>query len=182
MELKVLLKNVYKKLELQYPKFFKMDLLCQLAFISNELLLKGKRFLEKYDKDKIAIVLSNSSSSLDTDINYHDTIKEINNYFPSPSMFVYTLPSIMSGEIAIRTGITGENNFFISKLFNPEHIVSYLNSLFNTDSADACLSGWVELDENKYDVFMFTVEPIKKENLKKGSLILNRETLDYLYK
>ena len=67
------IKSLYKKEGISYPKFFKMDGLSKLGFLTAELLLK-RREMDQYRKERIGLVLSNSSSSLDTDIAYSDTI------------------------------------------------------------------------------------------------------------
>ena len=101
------IKNASKAIGLDYPKFFKMDNLSKLAFITSEIIL---REVCKTDQENdIAIVFANKSSSLDTDVKYQNSIQDKENYFPSPSVFVYTLPNIVIGEIAIKYKITGEN-------------------------------------------------------------------------
>lgn len=174
-------RSLYGKLGLDHSKFFKMDAQCQLAFISNELLLQGQSQLEKYPKDKIGIVLSNSASSLDTDRRYYDTIKTADQYYPSPSTFVYTLPSIMSGEIAIKNGITGENNFFVSEVFNPELITSYVTDLFSTGMVEACISGWVNLEKGQFESFMCLVELVDVEDATNDMILLSSSALMKLY-
>src|SRR5205085_1455803 len=96
------LKASYKHFQLNYPKFYKMDKLCQLAFLTSELLLKDNKITDKYSKEDISIVIENSSSSLEIDTEHQTTISDSTNYFPSPAVFVYTLPNILIGEIAIR--------------------------------------------------------------------------------
>src|SRR5512138_3805161 len=104
------IKSLYKKEGINYPKFFKMDGLSKLGFLTAELLLK-RRTMDRYGDDRVGLILSNSASSLDTDIAHSGTISERSNYFPSPSVFVYTLPNIMNGEICIRHKFKGENIF-----------------------------------------------------------------------
>ena len=54
------------------------------------------------DHSRTAIVFANRSSSLDTDFKYQESINSQENYFPSPAVFVYTLPNICVGEISIK--------------------------------------------------------------------------------
>lgn len=155
---KDLFKSWYNGLGLEYPKFFKMDLLCQLALLGATALLKDTDVLKKYDKDKIAILLSNSSASLDTDQRYHDTIKDANAYFPSPAVFVYTLPSIMCGEIAIKYGIQGENNFLVTEAYNFGLLMEQSNMLFSQTATQACITGWVQVEGDDYEMVMYLIE------------------------
>jgi hypothetical protein len=151
------LKSVYKHYQMAYPKFYKMDSLCKLAFVTSELLIKTSKITEKYKKEDIAIVIANSVSSLETDTEYQNTIDK-NNYFPSPTVFVYTLPNILLGEIAIRNGIKGENTFFVFDKFDAVFMSAYINSLLNSNRAKCCITGWVDFYEDKVDSFLVTVE------------------------
>ncbi|MCW3101643.1 MAG: 3-oxoacyl-ACP synthase [Bacteroidetes bacterium] len=152
------IKSVYKHYQLNYPKFYKMDSLCQLGFIASELLLKDNKLTEKYNKEEIAIVISNGSSSLEIDTEHQQTISDKANYFPSPAVFVYTLPNILIGEIAIRNLIKGENTFFIFDKFDAQFTAQYINSLLNSGRAESCIAGWVDFYEGNYDAFLYTVE------------------------
>lgn len=153
------LRSWYTQLGIEYPKFFKMDLLCQLAFIGSEVLLNDTALLEKYPRECVAIILSNSAASLDTDRKYQETIAHADAYFPSPSVFVYTLPSIMCGEIAIRNGIQGENNLLVTNMFEPETLFEQIFLLFNQTETQACIGGWVQLDGSEYELLLFLVLP-----------------------
>ena len=62
-------KIIYKKLNIKYPKFFKMDNLSKLAILTTEILLNNFD-LKIYKPDEVAVILANSSSSLNTDVNY----------------------------------------------------------------------------------------------------------------
>ena len=116
-ELSDFLIAVYRHFELKYPKFYKMDNLSKLGLLATEVLLKDSLNPDEYKPEEIGIVLSNSSASIDTDIKYFETTKEI----ASPAIFVYTLPNIVIGEICIRNHFKGENAFFIFEEFDAEY-------------------------------------------------------------
>lgn len=177
LAVKDLFKAWYNELGIEYPKFFKMDSLCQLAFLGSELLLKDTEVLERYPKDSIAILLSNSSASLDTDQRYHDTISNADAYFPSPAVFVYTLPSIMCGEIAIRNGIQGENNFLATQGFDALLLVQQTEIFFSQTDTKVCLMGWVQLEGNDYELTLCLVEESKGD----FSLQFNVDSLIEIY-
>ena len=120
--------------------------------------MKNNPLTQKYASEDIAIVIANSASSLEIDTEHQRTISDKNNYFPSPSVFVYTLPNIMIGEIAIRNSIKGENSFFIFDKFDADFMSSYINSLMNSNKANCCITGWIEFYENKYEAFLYSVE------------------------
>lgn len=171
------LKSAYKHYNINYPKFYKMDGLCKLGFLASELLIKSNPVTQKYTKEDIAIILSNSSSSLDIDSEHQLTIQDKTNFFPSPAIFVYTLSNIVIGEIAIRNHIQGENSFFIFDKFDTEFNVSYIESILKTNKAKCCIAGWVDFYENNMNAFMFIVESTTEKN----SLQFTVEELNKLY-
>lgn len=171
------LSNAYKALGISYPKFHKMDAQCKLGVLATEFLFKDSVFLQRAALDRTAIVLSNSASSLETDRQYQHSISDKTNYFPSPAVFVYTLPNIVIGEIAIKYKITGENAFFVSEKLDPELLENYINILF-ANGSEACIGGWIELDRNNYEAFIFLVENSNKNSNFKP---LNGATITELY-
>ncbi|MEL1253878.1 3-oxoacyl-ACP synthase [Flavobacterium sp. DGU38] len=155
-------KQALRNFEIQYPKFFKMDALSKLAFLGSELLLSP--IISSEEENNIALVLANKSSSLDTDVKYQESISDKENYYPSPAVFVYTLPNICLGEISIRHQLKSENSFFIFDAFNTEFMSNYSNILLNSDKADKVLCGWVEYFNEDYKAFLCVIG--KEENEK----------------
>jgi hypothetical protein len=153
-----LFRSVYRHYNIDYPKFFKMDNLCKLAFLSAEILLQGTTLLEKYPGEEVAIILENASSSLEYDQKHQESIRDRNKYFPSPSVFVYTIPNIMVAEIAIRHKVKGENAVFILEQFDPGFIYHYVSELFRNQQVSCCLTGWVESYGDHYQSFLFIIE------------------------
>lgn len=135
-----------------------MDNLCKLAFITSELLMRTNDLKTKYKEENIAIVIANSTSSLDSDTEHQSAISDKTNHFPSPAVFVYTLANIMIGEIAIRNSIKGENSLFIFENFNAEFMSNYSDILLARKNTNACISGYVDCIENKYKALLYTVE------------------------
>lgn len=148
------LESAYHHAAISYPKFYKMDNLSKLGFLSAEYLLRDSFQREKYTESEVSVILSNASSSLDTDLKYQNSIREI----PSPALFVYTLPNIVIGEICIRNHFKGENAFFVFKLFDATFIAGYVNDLFRNQGLRACVCGWVELLEENYQAVLYLVE------------------------
>lgn len=176
------IKSLYKKEGVSYPKFFKMDGLSKLGFLTAELLLK-RREMDRYRKERVGLVLSNSSSSLDTDLAYTETIRDRANYFPSPSVFVYTLPNIMNGEICIRHKFKGENTFLIAERFDSALLYTAIREAMDNNRSDVCIGGWVELLRDRYESLLFLVE--RKENIAESTLQSARDfsmgEMDKLY-
>lgn len=168
-ELTDFLKFLYKYLELGYSKFFKMDKLSKLAFLASEVLLKEETGLEN-----CAVVLSNHASSLETDRVYQASIEDKENYYPSPSVFVYTLPNITIGEICIRHKIHGENAFFVRDHFDPNFHHAYESGLLLNGKSDKILGGWVDVDGESYEAFLYLVSG-------KGDIPYEIKTLKEIY-
>lgn len=154
VDLKRFAKSVYRFAKPSYAKFFKMDDISKLGFLAAEILLRNID-VKEYNPEDVSIILSNSDSTLLTDKNHQDTISNPDNYFPSPSIFVYTLPNIMTGEISIRHGLKGENSFFIVEKFNADLIANHINTLFLTDKTKAAIGGWVNQTETDYEAFIY---------------------------
>ncbi len=152
------LKAAYKFLGMKYMKFFKMDSLSKLGLLGAEMLLQDKDIHAKYTEEEIGVVLANASASLDVDRKYYDTIKDPENYFPSPALFVYTLPNIVLGEISIRHGFKGENAFFVQQNFDAGFMHFYNEDLLTRKSQKALISGWVEVGENGFEARMYLIE------------------------
>ncbi|MCW3160994.1 3-oxoacyl-ACP synthase [Chryseobacterium oryctis] len=142
-------KEAYKNLELNYPKFHKMDNLSKLAFLASEMILKDD------DHSRTALVFANKSSSLDTDFKYQESINSQENYFPSPAVFVYTLPNICVGEISIKHKMQTENAFFVLDEFDEQFLNDYSWQILQSGKADRVLCGWVELFQENYNAFVY---------------------------
>jgi hypothetical protein len=155
------LKAIYQYLQLDYPKFFKMDELCKLAFIATELTLKDFPLQESIEGET-AVILANASSTLETDRKHQESIKDEENYFPSPAVFVYTLPNITIGEITIRHKLKGENTFFITEKYDTGFMSQYVNSLLQNNKANKVLTGWINYSPEGYNGFIYLVGKEKK--------------------
>ena len=148
-----LLTALYKQIIGNYPKYYKMDGLFRLGFIASELLLKAERdegsFTEDTNKTR-AIVFFNRSSSIASDKKYLASIVEKDNYFPSPSVFVYTLPNIVTGEIAIRNGYHGETSFYILPHKNELLMQDIIETTFMDEQTTSVLTGWLDYEDSEH--------------------------------
>ena len=149
----VFAKATYKNLQLEYPKFFKMDGLSKLAFLASEFLLSDKN-----EADNIALLFANKSASLDTDLKHQESIQDKDNFFPSPAIFVYTLANICIGEVSIRHRLKSESAFFCSENYQSEFMFNYANYLLQNQKADKVLCGWAEFLNNEYQAVFYLVE------------------------
>lgn len=169
------IKELYSLLEIKYSKFHKMDQLSKIAFVGSELIKRDLSDIDDYNDDDIALLFSNKTSSAVTDVNFQESYQ--NGGSPSPSLFVYTLPNILMGEIAIRNKWYGENMFTISPNFDATYFTNYCNLLLDKN-AQASLCGWVNVDNGKVESFFFFVA---KKNIKQLNLPLDSTRLMELF-
>ena len=144
--------SVYQHFQLNYPKFYKMDNLSKLGWLASEVLLKDIFRNDQYQPEEVGLVLANRNSSLDNDIKYFESAKEI----ASPSLFVYTLPNIVIGEICIRNNFKGEHGFYIQDTFDAGFIAGQVNYLLDNSILKACICGWVDVlgQDNKAALYL----------------------------
>ena len=170
-------KSLYKHLGIKYGKFHKMDKLCRLGFLASEILWNTVDRTTLIPRET-AIIMANSTSSLDTDKKHQASIDDVDNYYPSPAVFVYTLPNIVIGEISIRNKIQGENSFFIFESFNAQFQKEYIDILFQTTKTQVCIGGWVDFLDDEYEAFLYIVSKEKREH---QNIPFSIENLDLIY-
>ena len=153
-----LLTELYRTHVGDYPKFFKMDTLSKLGFVASELLLQAEgaeRFVPREDR---AVVFFNRCASLQADTAYQATIQDPENFFPSPAAFVYTLPNIVTGEIAIRNKYFGETSFMVLPENDPQIMARELQNAFLDPMTTSVLGGWLDCtDENHFEAQLYLI-------------------------
>ena len=160
-----LLSELYRNHIADWPKFFKMDTLSKAGFVATELLLKEinehRCSSEEFVQSR-AIVLFGSTASLCADRNYQETIQEKDNYYPSPALFVYTLPNIVTGEIAIRNHWRGETSFYVLEEPDAAQMAFHRSCALQDNVTESILAGWVDSAQN--DDFQAFMTLIGKED------------------
>ena len=160
-----LLTELYRNHIADWPKFFKMDTLSKAGFVASELLIKelGEHRLgsEEFAQGR-AIVLFGATASLCADRNYQETIQDKDNYYPSPALFVYTLPNIVTGEIAIRNHWRGETSFYVTEAPDDAQMAFHLACAFQDQVTDSILAGWV--DSSRNDDFQAFMTVVRRED------------------
>jgi hypothetical protein len=154
------LKSSYQQLGVDYPKFYKMDVLSKMAFIGTEILLPF--FPKELDQENdLQLIFANNSASQNTDNLFVESYEQLNK--PSPSLFVYTLPNIVTGELCIRHKWYGENCFFVEDAFNPAHFSEWSQIALNKGN-NSCLCAWVEAKTNgEQECFLFLLTNSENE-------------------
>jgi 3-oxoacyl-[acyl-carrier-protein] synthase-1 len=169
---KEMLTEVYKTKIGDYPKFYKMDMLSRLAFVASELLIDSEGQRSKDEDQRTlnsnpstlnssrAIVFFNHSSSIIADRQYLKSIEK-EDFYPSPAAFVYTLPNITTGEIALRNGYHGETSFYLLAERNEKLMQRVIKSTFIDRDTKSIIGGWIDCpseDEFECEISLFCKE------------------------
>ncbi len=164
-----LLTEIYRAHISDWAKFFKMDTLSKIGFCASQMLLKELNFArpdsEEYT-DTTAVILFGATASLCADKNYQATIADRENFFPSPALFVYTLPNIVTGEIAIRNHFRGETQFLVTDGMCASQMARHINQAFMDSRTERVLTGWVDCHDNdRFSSFFTMVDREQAEDL-----------------
>ncbi len=137
------LAQLYKNRHVAYPRFHKMDRLSQLGFLASEALICG-------DERPDAIVLCGAHSSTPADRQFLATMAPGEQYYPSPALFVATLPNIVAGEIALRHHLMGETVMYQL----PRRDACLERQLQEAVAADpsvrSLLYAWIDYSDNEH--------------------------------
>lgn len=143
---------LYKLLNLEYPKFFKMDILSKTAVLLTELLLQTNNHLSlSHQLNTTAVVLATTKGCISVDKQFNATIENI----PSPALFVYTLPNIMLGEICIKHHFKGEQMCFIHTEPQPDFLNTYAIDLLEHRGSTSVITGYVEATDTNIEAQMW---------------------------
>lgn len=138
-----LLSEIYRKYVGDYPKYHKMDALSRLAFLATELLLSRGDVPQDSGR---ATILFNRTSSVVADRCHLGSIAKPGEFYPSPSVFLGTLPNIATGEIAIRHGYTGETSLYITDFRDEALMKKVVGSSFSLGGFRSLICGFVDCD------------------------------------
>ena len=109
--------------------------------------------------DDRAVILLNSSSSICDDRAYQKTIEYVDDYFPSPMVFVYTLANIVTGEIALRNRYYGETNFYVIPQKDEKVMMKIVEDSFMDEHTTSAICGWLNCDdEDHFEADLYLVE------------------------
>lgn len=138
-----LLSEIYRKYVGDYPKYHKMDALSRLAFLATELLLSRGDVPQDSGR---ATILFNRTSSVVADRCHLGSIAKPGEFYPSPSVFLGTLPNIATGEIAIRHGYTGETSLYITDFRDEALMKKVVSSSFSLGGFRSLICGFVDCE------------------------------------
>ena len=138
-----ILNAIYREQNINYPKFFKMDEMCKAGFLAVELAMRA--LTVTIDRKNTGVVFFSNAGSDVADRNFERTISDPDNFYPSPSVFVYTLPNIITGEICIRHGLMGESAFYDLADDAADEINTMISNMLMCHSSVVC--GYTRLSD-----------------------------------
>lgn len=172
-----LLTYLYKYTGGDYPKYYKMDALSRLGYVATQLMLKAKHSPTQCKVEgntaqndtsillngpRTGCIFFNRSSSIASDRKYLASIADSDNYFPSPSVFIYTLPNIVTGEIAIRHGLHGETSFYILPEKSEALQRQILQATFAATDVCTVITGWLDYEsESNFEADLWLEQSAK---------------------
>ena len=133
------LSELYRKWVGDYPKFFKMDTLSKLGFLLTEMLVHDEPDRFTFREDRAVLVFSREGC-VANDRHYAESMKD----FPSPALFVYTLPNVVSGEIAIRNKWGGESSAYVLESYDEDRIWEMVRQAFQDKCTQSALVAWID--------------------------------------
>ena len=169
---KSMLTALYRKYVGDYPKFYKMDLLSRLGFIAAELLFQKEGAHAAFDQSR-AVLLFGQSASCVADRSFEATIQPGDNYFPSPADFVYTLPNIVLGEIAIRHQLHGETCYFALSERDDALIHQLVSQAFLDPATTSALYGWIDAPDDDHFVAELYIEGENSRQPRPNGLVVS---------
>ena len=117
-------------------RFLRMDLMCRLGFMATELLAINFDSMSDSRREQLGVCVESFTGSLDTDIRFAQT--------PRPSIFAYTLPSTVIGEICIRYGLKGSVLSLISSDMNSSNVLAEAAEWLRAGDAEMVLCLGIE--------------------------------------
>ncbi len=137
-----LVTEIFKKYLADGSRFFKMDLYSRLAYAGTSLLAKDA--LEGYDPEDVALFVFTQQGSLLADRKHLSTFSNPDEFFPSPAVFINTLPNVVLGEIAVKNNIKGETTLVLLPDRDEAAIQRIMEASLAATRPAVVLCGWVD--------------------------------------
>ena len=137
-----LITEIYKQYLADGSRFFKMDLYSRLAYVGTGLLAKDL-LGDSAPEDRALLVFTQNGSVL-ADRKHLSTFADPEAFFPSPAVFINTLPNVVLGEIAVRNSIKGETTLVLLPRRDEATIDRILNATLSSTRPSVLICAWVD--------------------------------------
>lgn len=151
--------EIYKEKLDDGPKFYKMDIFSRLTYVATTLVSRDS--ISKYDPTRVAMVIFTLNGSVLADRKHLSTFSNPDEFYPSPAVFINTLPNVVLGEIAARSNIKGETTLVILPERNENTISTIVDSVLSRTNPQALICGWVDCEaEDRYcaDIKLYEIQ------------------------
>ena len=153
------LPELYRQWAGDYPKFFKMDTLSKLGFLLTEMLVHDEPDRFTFREDRAVLVFSREGC-VANDRHYAESMKD----FPSPALFVYTLPNMAVAEVAMRNHYHGETSLYLLAERDKETMRQVLQASLLDSDTDSVITGWLDYyDHDNFVADLYIVERTETE-------------------
>ncbi len=144
-----LVTEIFKKYLADGSRFFKMDLYSRLAYVGTSILAKDA--LEASAPEDRALVIFTQNGSVLADRKHLSTFANPDEFFPSPAVFINTLPNVVLGEIAVKNSIKGETTLVLLPVHDEMAMQRIIDATVSAARPSALICGWVDCDaEDSY--------------------------------
>lgn len=117
-------------------RFARMDLMCRLGLMAVELLEAGLDTLPPTQRERLGVGVETCFGALATDVQFLRT--------PRPTLFTYSLPSTVLGEICIRHRLQGPGLCLVSAAADGRAILDETREWLRCGVTDTCLCLGIE--------------------------------------
>ena len=139
-----LVTEIFKKFLADGSRFFKMDLYSRLAYVATSLLAKDS--LEGCDPEEVALVVFTQNGSVLADRKHLSTFSNPEEFFPSPAVFINTLPNVVLGEIAVKNTIKGETTLVLLPGRDESAMNRIIDATLAATKPAVMICGWIDCD------------------------------------
>ena len=152
-----LVTEIFKKYLADGSRFFKMDLYSRLAYVGTSLLAKDT--LDAYDPEDRALFVFTQNGSVLADRKHLSTFSDPKEFYPSPAVFINTLPNVVLGEIAVKNSIKGETTLVLLPDREETVIQQIMEASMSATRPGVVIYGWVDCDAE--DSFIADLKMLK---------------------
>ncbi len=137
-----LLTEIYRKCLPDDARFYKMDPYSRLAYTGAALALKDAP--GNIDPCRVILLLFTENGSVLADRRHLSTFRGAEGFYPSPAVFVNTIPNAVLGEIAAQYGIKGETDLVMLPRRDEDLMRTVTEVTLNAVRPDAAVCGWAD--------------------------------------
>jgi 3-oxoacyl-[acyl-carrier-protein] synthase-1 len=152
-----LVSEIFKKYLADGSRFYKMDLYSRLAYVGTSLLAKDA--LEASDPEDRALIIFTQNGSVLADRKHLSTFANPEEFFPSPAVFINTLPNVVLGEIAVKNNIKGETTLVLLPNRDETVMQRIIDATVSATRPSVLICGWVDCDAE--DSFIADLKMLK---------------------